>query len=514
MYKRKRIATVVIFMLSVMLLVSACSNEGGAATSEKKSQGKFTASIYDRGAVPADQGTYEKNKWTDWIDQQSGVDVTWVPIPRGQEQDKLNVMVASGQAPDLVTSYDRTMLARFVSQGVAQPIDEYIEKYSKAYKAYLDEHSELIPHLTFDGKMYAIASLRSTRAQTQIWIRQDWLEKLNLKMPTTVDELIEVARAFRDRDPDGNNVNDTTAIAMSSAYGAIIDDWYMTRSGEWFIEDGKAMLNFFTGRYEDSLAFRKLVYEEGLVDKEFVTDQNNARQKQLWVTGKAGIMFGTITDGPYPEFFENQPGAVMAPVGPLATKYGTNGYQKEQPNYLLSIMNKNAKDPEAIMKFVDWMIEDGWKPLTYGEENLHYVEKDGQPLIIDQDKFKNEVSFMSEYRIVHQEKMTPESLIAAAGDDPVQQKIANLRGEMLKISEATPYRKDLPYPPTVNEYSDVSGQINKIWTEVVTQVTMGGPDRTPQWGIEQLQKKWSDLGGVDINAKVQEWYDNNKDSLK
>ncbi|WP_020618615.1 extracellular solute-binding protein [Paenibacillus daejeonensis] len=511
---KKGMPTVAASMLSVMLLVSACSNDGGgSAGTGETAQPKFSASIYDRGAVAADQGTYEKNKWTDWIDQESGVDVTWVPIPRSQEQDKLNVMVASGQAPDVITSYDRAMLARFINQGVAQPIDEYIEKYSTSYKAYLEANPELLPHLTFDGEMYAIASLRPTRAQTQIWIRQDWLDKLNLTMPTTVDELLEVARAFRDGDPDGNNANDTTAIAMSSAYGAIIDDWYMARSGEWFLEDGEAVMNFFTGRFEDSLAFRKQVYEEGLVDKEFVTDQNHARQKQLWVTGKSGIMFGTILDGPYPEFFENQSDAVMVPVPPLATKYGTNGYQKEQPNYLLSIMNKDTKDPEAIIKFVDWMIEDGWRPLTYGEEGVHHVVQDDQAVIIDSEKFKNEVSFMGEYRIVHQETMTPESLMAAAGDDPVQQKIAELRGEMIKISEATPYRKDFPYPPTVNEFSDVSGQFSKKWTEVVTQVTMGGPTQTPEWGIDQLEKEWSNLGGPAINELVQEWYEANKDSL-
>lgn len=527
MYRRRRFTMGVALLLIAMLMFSACSasNNGtngsggnnGSSDGESgitKKTGKFTASIFDRGAVPADQGTYEENQWTKWIDEQSGVDVDWVPIPRGQEQDKFNVLVASGQAPDLITSYDRTMLARFVSQGVAQPIDEYIEKYSTAYKAYLEEHPELIPHLTFDGKMYAIASMRPTRAQTQIWVRQDWLDKLDLQMPTTVDELIEVARAFRDDDPDGNGVDDTTAIAMSLAYGPIVDDWFMTRSGEWFIEDGQATLNFFTGRFEDSLAFRKLAYEEGLVDKEYVTDQNMARQKQLWVTGKAGFMFGTMVDGPYREFFENMPDAVMAPVKPLATKYGTNGYQKEQPNYLLTIVNKDAKDPQAIMQFADWMIEEGWKGLTYGEEGVHHEIKDGQPVILDQEKFKNEVAFMAEYRIVHQERMTPESLMAAAGDDKIQQEINRLRGEMIEISEGTPFRKDFPYPPTVDEFSDIAGQFSKKWGEILTQVTMGGKEQTPEWGIEQIRKEWDNLGGDEVTEKVQEWYEANKESLQ
>ncbi|WP_409342383.1 extracellular solute-binding protein [Paenibacillus sp. MBLB4367] len=531
MENKKGMTMTVVTLIAASIMASACSSKGGGGatggnadagkkaetgsqSTPKKSSGKVSASIYDRGAVAADQGTYEKNKWTDWINKQSGIDVSWTPIPRWEEQDKFNVLVASGQAPDLITSYDRAMLARFVSQGVAQPIDEYVKKYSTSYKAYLEKHPELLPYVTFDGKMYAIASVRPTRAQTQIWVRKDWLDKLGLKMPTSVDELIEVAKAFRDKDPDGNNAKDTTAIAMSGAYGAIVDDWFMARGGEWFLENGKATLNFFTGRYEDSLAFRKLVYDEGLVDKEFVTDQNYERQKQLWVTGKAGFMFGTMTDGLYPEFFQNQPNAVIAPVGVLSTKYGTNGYQKEQPNYLLTILNKNAKDPEAGMKFVDWMIDDGWKTLTYGKEGEDHVVKNGLPVISDPNKFKKEVGFMSEYRIVNQEKMTAESMLAAAGDDPIQQKIARLRGEMFKISESTPYRKDFPYPPTVDEYSSVAGQFTKKWQELITQVTMGGKAKTPEWGIQELKKEWSNLGGEEINAKVQKWYDSNKGSLK
>src|SRR5690606_10515284 len=118
----------------------------------------------------------------------------------------------------------------------------------------------------------------------------------------------------------------------------------------------------------------------------------------------------------------------------------------------LTIVNKDAKDLEGIIKFVDWMISDGWEPLTYGEEGVHYSIVDGQPVILDQSKWDQEIKFMSEYRIVHQETMTPESLAAQAGSDPIQQEINPLKGEMIRISESYEYRKDFPYPPTVDEF--------------------------------------------------------------
>lgn len=531
MKKGRKLASGITLSLAVMLAITACgnnNNNNNAASSPSSSQGsnqgssqsasastsaskpaKFSASIFDRGAVPADQGTYEDNRWTKWIDENANTDITWVPITRSQENDKYNVLVASGTAPDTISTYDRNILARFISQGWAQPIGDAIEQYSVEYKQYLSEHPELLPYLTFDGEMYAIASLRPTRAQTQIWIRQDYLDKLNLSVPTTIEGLIDVARAFRDGDPDGNGVNDTVPIALSGAHGPIIDDLFMARSGEWFIENGQATVNAFTGRYEDSMALRKLFYDEGLIHKEFITDQNHAMSKQNWVTGKAGIMFGTSTDGPTIELFENQPNAKLAAVPALTTKYGVNGYQKEVPNDILSIVKKNA-DIEGIIKYLDWLLREGWEPLTYGEEGVHYKLVDGQPVILDQKKWEQEVSFMEEYRLVHNNITTPESLAASAGDDPVMQEINRLKGEMIKISEATEYRKDFPYPPTVEEWSAISGQYQKKLEEVTTQVTIGGPDKTPEWGIKQMQQEWKNLDGDNIAKKVQAWYEANK----
>lgn len=527
--RRKKGASVSLMLagtLGLALIAGGCGNgdDGQNAASPspggsvvQKSGGKITASIFDRGAVPADEGTYEENRWTKWMNEQSGVNVSWVPITRSQEFDKYNMLIASGQAPDLITSYDRNMLARFIQQGVAQPLDDIIDQYSTSYKKYIADHPELKPYVTFDGKTYAIASLRPTRAQTQIWIRQDWLDKLGLPMPTTVDELIEVARAFRDKDPDGNNKNDTIPISISIAYGAIVDDWYMARSGDWTIEDGKATLGFFTDRFKDDLAFRKLAYDENLIDREFATDQTWTRQKQFWLTGKSGILFGyasTAADGPTADFFKANPDAVVAAVPPLATKYGTNGYQKEVPNYLLTLFNKDMKDPQAAMKFVDWMLDDGWKTLTYGVEGENYELKDNLPVMINNDVSNKILSFAGEYRIVTQDELTPESLLVKAGDDPNQQKANKLYGDAIKLSEGTVYRKDFPYPPPVPEYQDIASQFQKKWEEVITQATMGGKSKTPDWAVSQIRKDWEALGGKEVEQKVQAWYDANKDSLQ
>jgi putative aldouronate transport system substrate-binding protein len=529
--QRKWYGLVLSAALVMMLVVSACGNNGGNAEnnpkdinesstnsaktpSEPPKDMKVSASIFDRGRVPTEEGTYEDNRWTKWMNEQSGVDVTWVPILRNQEADKFNVLIASGQAPDMISSYDRNMLARFISQGAAQPIDDIVDKYSTSYKKYIAEHPELKPYVTFNGKMYAVASLRSTRAQTMMWIRQDWLDKLGLKMPTTADELLEVAKAFRDKDPDGNGKKDTVPMAASISYVPIIEDMFFARGWEWFNEGGKLVYGTMLDRYKDVLDYQKKIYDEGLIDKEYLTDTTFAHQQQLWVTGKAGIYFDNVGLTSFNDLKKNVPDAKVEPIPPLATKYGKNGYQAEVPNFLLTIFNKDMKNPQAAMKFIDWMLDKGWEPLTYGVEGVHSKTVNGNHVILDQTKFNTEVSYALEYRLVMQEKLTPESIMAAAGDDPQAKEFAAIRGEALKLSEGTPYRKDTPYRPDFQELTDIDTQMKTKRDEITAKVVIGGSKYTAEQGAADLHKEWDRLGGQTVNQKAAEWYEANKASFQ
>lgn len=129
-----------IMVMLAALLASACSSgnngEGGASAKPEQSSGspsaaatqsasddpyanaprKISISTFDRGQVSSDEGTYEDNRWVKWIREQSGIDVTIVPVPRNQAQDSLNVLFASGQAPDMVWEYDRAYIGKLVTQ--------------------------------------------------------------------------------------------------------------------------------------------------------------------------------------------------------------------------------------------------------------------------------------------------------------------------------------------------------------------------------------------------------------
>ncbi|MDF2936196.1 MAG: hypothetical protein K0Q90_1569 [Paenibacillaceae bacterium] len=494
----------------------AASSSAAGTTGPKK---EISISIFDRGAVPTEEGSYESNRWTKWINDNAPATAKWIPVPRNEAQTKLNTLIASGSAPDLIWEYDRSYIAQLANQGAIQPIDSYIEKYSTTFKNYLKQHPELKSYLTFDGKMYAVASARGVEsiANHGMWIRQDWLDKLNLKAPTTVEELIDVARKFRDGDPDGNGRKDTVPIALHGNSNGIIRALFSTNENQWYLEGGKLQFGRTLDRYTDSLAFQKQLFDEGLIDKEYITDKNFQRSGQFLKTGQSGIYFASYNIEPdFRELKKNVPTAKMVALEPVSSKYGKNGLYQETPPLIFTAFNSKMKEDkiEAAIKFLDWVLDKGWEPLKFGEKNVHYKLVDNVPQTIDAEKLKKEVGYAGEYAILSQYSLQPSWFPVMAASDEISQEYAKMRANSLEVAMKNKYRRDIAYSPSMAEVTQLIATFAPLATQIEAKVITGGTSMTPQAGMDEIRKEWKRLGGENVDKLVNEWYQKNKDQLK
>ncbi|MDF2959673.1 MAG: hypothetical protein K0S39_1408 [Paenibacillus sp.] len=516
--KRKNIA---LLLAAALLTITACSPDGGDGKSgdnakdsgtDKKKKLEVSVSILDRGQVASDEGTYENNRVTKYINEKSGINVKWVPIVRTESTKKLNTLIAAGEAPDLMWEFGRDYMSTLKEQGAIQPIDEYIEKYSTSYKNYLKAHPELKPYTQFDGKTYIATSARGIDAIANhaMWIRQDWLDKLGLKTPATMDELLTVMRAFKEKDPDGNGKNDTLGAAFNFNYTGIIQAMFAAHGGLWYLENDKMVKGNFTDRYADVLALLKTAFDEGLVDKEYITDKNFQKERQLLVTGKAGVYFASWNIGAeYRELKQNVPNSKLVPLEPVATKYGKFGLFQEPPANRLIVFNKNMKDPEAAVKLLDWLIEKNWFDVRFGQEGVHYKLVNGVPQAIDAEKNKKEIIYAPEYAVLDQWSPKPEDFQVMAAQDAISQEYAKVQGESLKVAMKNKFRRDIPFNPTFPELSETATSFAPLAEDIETKVITGGSQYSAQWGIEQLRKEWKRLGGDNVDKLAHQWYEKN-----
>ncbi|HZG77003.1 MAG TPA: extracellular solute-binding protein, partial [Paenibacillus sp.] len=165
--------------LALFLALGACSGDGGG--SSDAGRGRVSSMVLDRGAISPEEGTYADNRYTRWINENGPVDVTFVPIPRAEAVNKLNVLLASGDAPDVLAEYDTAWLGEMANQRQLLPLDELIEAHGPEYKRLLERYPMLRKLGTMeDGKLYLIGSVSRKSNSYGIFIRQDWLERLGL----------------------------------------------------------------------------------------------------------------------------------------------------------------------------------------------------------------------------------------------------------------------------------------------------------------------------------------------
>lgn len=497
---------------------SAAPGSSSSATAGPKKE--ISISVYDRGEVSGEEGSYENNRWAKWINENAPATVKWVPVPRNEAQTKLNTLIASGSAPDLIWEYERPYIAQLANQGAIQPLDQYIEKYSTSYKKYLNENPELKPYLTVNGKIYAISSKRGVEsvANAGMWIRQDWLDKLGLKAPTTVEEFIKVAKAFKDGDPDGNGKADTVPIVFNTNGGVVLRNLFTAHAGgQWYLEGDKLQLGRVGDRYMASLDFQKQLYDQGLLDQEYITDKNGQRATQLWTTGKSGIFLGNWDmENMFKDLKKNDPNAKMTALEPFATQYGKTGLLQSAIPSIMVGFNSNMKEDkiEAAIKFLDWMIETGWKPLKFGEENVHHKLVNGVPQIIDAEKFRKEVNYAREYAVINQYELKSEWFPIMAASDPVSQEYAKEKANSLQVAMKNKFRRDIPYTPDLPELSQLTATFNPIADQIEAKIVTSGASMTAQQGMEEIRKEWKRLGGDNVDKLVNEWYQKNKQDLK
>ncbi|MDF2713511.1 MAG: extracellular solute-binding protein, partial [Paenibacillus sp.] len=90
-------------VLAIGVLLTSCigaKNEAAAPAGSGRQQTdgqsaerpEITVSVYDRGNIPAEEGTVTRNRWTDWINANSPVQVKFVPIPRWESETKFNTL--------------------------------------------------------------------------------------------------------------------------------------------------------------------------------------------------------------------------------------------------------------------------------------------------------------------------------------------------------------------------------------------------------------------------------------
>lgn len=223
--------------------------------------------------------------------------ITWVP--NSNYGDKMNVTLASDNLPEVMVVQGK--LPAFVASAEAGAFWDLTGKLD-AYPNLKAENKQIELNSSINGKVFGVYRRRDPMRAAVI-VRKDWLTKLGLKMPESVDDLYNIAKAFTENDPDGNGKKDTYGLVIPKwpgVYGTaspydIIETWFGAPNA-WGERNGKLVPGFDTPEFLEANRFVKKMVTEGLINPDFAT-LDSAKWDTPFFTGKGGIIVDLSSRG-------------------------------------------------------------------------------------------------------------------------------------------------------------------------------------------------------------------------
>jgi len=319
------------------------------------------------------------------IEKICNVKFDFIDVPDEQYDDRLNLMVSTGEHIDLIRSGIRPFVDQWAKDGFIISFDDYVKDGKNPYvKAVID--NDMYNYLMVDGKHY-YKPMPSWTGNRGYIINQDWLDNVGLKVPTTIDELYEVSVAFAFGDPDNNGVpDDTFGFFVAEPYGSNTFG-YIARAyintgawgGTWCeMPDGSIDQFAVTDYARDAFRFINKCYNEGLFNKSFVTEVDFAgKVDDLMIAEKIGWtdMSGSTILDMYTRYEAVGKDMNLSYMPPLKNYY--TGKQGVLPGgsgwYQAHYMPKTCKNPEKVVELLDWLLTDEGKTLTnFGIQGVHW----------------------------------------------------------------------------------------------------------------------------------------------
>lgn len=294
-----------------------------------------------------------------------------ISLSNSNEEEAFNLMMSSGNLADIIGYVDASSLEKLGRDGGMIPLNDLIKEHAPNIQKVLDEDARFRQTAySLDGNIYQIPKNQELKAAEFWWIRQDWLDKLNLKAPTTVDELHDVLYAFRNEDPNGNGLKDEIPLFDRAGWKQPDEYLYLwDTSLEFYPRDGKMKYEPLEENFKTGVSNMIKWYQEGLIDPEIFTRGASSRDTLLG-GDLGGCTHDWVSTANYNSTLqETIPGFQMVAIAPPADQ---NGVVKERVSRYPGVgwgISSQCKDPVTVIKFMDYFFtEEGSDLMNWGIE--------------------------------------------------------------------------------------------------------------------------------------------------
>jgi putative aldouronate transport system substrate-binding protein len=492
-----------------------------------------------------DEGDDEDNNvWSRAVKEHLGIELKqlWTAPDWGSPFDeKVNIAITTDNLPDNIPVYT-TLFFRLVENKRAADLTKIFDEYaSDKVKAMAQLNGGVsLKSSTFDGKLYGIGSPPSNDGRTFLWLRKDWMDKLDLQAPKNLDDLFAIAKAFATKDPNGNGKQDEIGLPLTkNFFGGPADvrnifNAYHLYPRTWMEKDGKLMRTDTDPAMKTVLNKLAELYKDGVISKEFTIKDPNKDLEADYVAGRVGIAFGGANHVASPSLkgaFEKDGAIWEAYDMPTVDGKTINAQFESRVGNFLAASHKN-KNPEAVIKMLNFQFEvDAFNPKYVKDNTFNMSPKNNmnfwcKPSFGIDEPNKGAVDAKAVFEALNKKdpsglKMSQKETydkIMKFNEDPAK---ANpdlwSNGQMYKAGGSVEMwlsdkYKDAKWispawgPETdawVQNGQDLHTKVQEHW---IKAITTGKVDEE----FDNFLNYWKTQGGAEATTQINEWYSKNK----
>ncbi|MCR5310587.1 MAG: extracellular solute-binding protein [Lachnospiraceae bacterium] len=411
---KKRISKIVALLLACSMALAGCGDKDGGTTNVSSTSTPKAASasasasktedapkeivtinvmVYDRGREYGAGRSLTDNVFTDWVNsimEPRGVHVNYVPVPRSGADNEVNLMLAGGNAPDIIRTYDRQRVGTYGAQGGLVDLGPYLDRLDADY---LSKNKDAIDWCKFDGAQYAIPGVYSYHGKNhETFLRQDLVEGMGMKMPTNKQELIDVLYAMKAKYPDIIPYGFSGKVTDGKFTNFILG--YTSRKNErdnYIYEPTFTMI--LKPGHKDGLKQLNRFFLDGIIDPNFVTDTDDSVYDQNVANGKYGfIMNGSSSCITSSYATADDPNYHMVEVDCIENLDGSYEVPSQDAFDHYVYVPKTAEDRiDAVMEYLNFLsTEEYAMQVKYGVYGYGSdLDADGYPIGRSRDDCKN-----------------------------------------------------------------------------------------------------------------------------
>ncbi|MNC02295.1 Lipoprotein LipO precursor [compost metagenome] len=342
----------------------------------------------------------DNNPISRYLESLSNIKVIHSWEAKGEEpySQKAQLAIDSNDLPDAMV-VDRDQLKKLIDSDMIADLTGTFQQYGSTLikEMYSSTGGEALDDASRSGRLYGLPNVAiNADSPMLLWVRQDWLDRLELPAPSTFEDIERIAKAFIEQDPDGNGKRDTYGLsayknivygtkphingldAVFSAFHSFPTNW---------IKDSSGAIVYGSITPETKAALAKLAdwYKRGLIDPGFALYKET---QEPIISGQSGMFFGPWWMPYYPlseavaadtkaEWRAyaapvDSSGKFIAHMAPVTDRFLVVRKGYEHPEAVVKLLNmftrlERRRDPNTleVMKLDDFSAETGIQPRAY-----------------------------------------------------------------------------------------------------------------------------------------------------